>query len=388
MRTIILILLGLLLAPTTWGQMVEVQLNPVDKLQSFRYQALGDKVAVTTADSFPVLITQLNTLDYLEVRSRGADLELWQEGQRIATCSSVLFWGNDADPRFKLHLKRGKLPVRTYPGHLRVRPGGRSLALVNEVHLEDYIRCVIHAEAGHHRSLDFFKVQALSARTYALRNLNRHRDHGYDLCSSTHCQAYRGEYRSDELINAAVRETRNEVIVHEGQDLIEAVFSANCGGFTANSEDVWIANVEYLRARPDYDFCEGFHNHAWHLTLPKLDVLAKLGRYLEVEATRFEIVPDVSGRVRRVHVNGDPKLTVSGEELRRLFRLKSARFHIYDAQSLLFIEGTGFGHGVGMCQDGAYYLSELGWDYQRILRHYYQSISILQITNDAISNFQ
>lgn len=376
----IILLLALLFgAQNLSAQVLEILLDPVDKLQSFRYQSLGDKVALTTADSFPVLITTLNTLDQVEVRASGENLEVLQDGKRLAVCQSLIFWGNDEHPRYKLHFDKANPAFRTYPGHLLVRPGTRSLDLVNQVHLEDYIRCVIHAEAGHHRSVDFFKVQALSARTYALKNLDRHRSSGYDLCATTHCQAYRGEYRTDELVNQAVAETRGEVIVFDNSQLIEAVFSANCGGFTANSEDVWIANVEYLRARPDYNFCEGFRNHAWHLTLPKLDFLATLGRYLKVEATRFEVIPDVSGRVRKIYVNDDAGLTVSGEEIRRLFKLKSSRFHIYDAQSLLFIEGTGFGHGVGMCQDGAYFLSERGWDYEHIIRHYYQAVGILKL---------
>ena len=134
-----------------------------------------------------------------------------------------------------------------------------------------------------------------------------------------------------------------------------------------------------LRAIPDYNFCEGFDNHAWHLTIPKMDFLAKLGKYLNVEASSFEIIPDISGRVKRVYVNDDLKLTVAGEELRKLFKFKSSKFHVYDSHSLLFIEGSGFGHGVGMCQDGAYYLSETGMDYVRILKHYYQGIEIMNV---------
>ncbi|HHG85569.1 MAG TPA: SpoIID/LytB domain-containing protein [Bacteroidetes bacterium] len=363
------------------AQLIEVRIAPVDKLQSFTYQALGDQVVVTTADAFPQQLLLLNTLEKVEIRAAGTDLELYQNGRKVARSSSLQFWCNDENPQFKLHFRKANPAYRTYPGQLLIRPGGRSLDLINVVFLEDYLRCVINAEAGHHRSLDFFKVQALSARTYALRNLGRHKSHGYDLCDNTHCQAYRGTFRSSDLIDQAVQETASEVIVFNNDQLIDAVFSANCGGFTANSEDVWIANVNYLRSMPDYDFCEGFNNHAWHLTVPKLEFLAKLGRYLKVEATSFEVIPDVSGRVRRVYVNGKNKLTISGEELRRLFRFKSARFHIYDAQSLLFIEGTGFGHGVGMCQDGAFYLSQMGMDYERIIRHYYRDVDIMKLDN-------
>lgn len=369
----------LLIAVPLSAQTIRVHIAPAEKLESFTYQALGDEVVVMTADSFPRKITTLHTMEKLGVSVGESGIVIDQGGKRLGPYESLLLWCNDQKPRFKLYLDNAALAYRTYPDHLRIETGPRYLELVNEVLVETYIKGVIHAEAGHHKSLDFFKVQALSARTYALRNLGRHASHGYDLCDNTHCQAYKGEYQNNPLIEQAVTETMGQVIVFNNDQLIEAVFSANCGGFTANSEDVWVANVNYLRAIPDYNFCEGFDNHAWHITIPKLDFLAKLGRYLNVEATSFEIIPDISGRVKRVYVNADSKLTVAGEELRRLFKLKSSKFHVFDSQSLLFIEGSGFGHGVGMCQDGAYFLSETGMDYVRILKHYYQGVSIMAI---------
>jgi stage II sporulation protein D len=374
------ILLCLLTAISVQGQTLRVHIAPADKIESFTYQALGDEIVVMTADSFPRKVTTLHTLEMVDVSVRSEGIYIDQAKKKFGPFESLYFWCNDEKPRFKLFLDKAAIAFRTYPDHLRIETGPRYLELINEVFVETYIKGVIHAEAGHHKSLDFFKVQALSARTYALRNIGRHGDHGYDLCDNTHCQAYKGEYLNNPLIDQAVQETIGEVIVFENNQLIEAVFSANCGGFTANSEDVWVANVNYLRAMPDYNFCEGFDNHAWHITIPKLDFLAKLGRYLNTEATSFEIIPDISGRVKRVYLNGESKYTVSGEELRRLFKFKSSKFHVFDSHSLLFIEGSGFGHGVGMCQDGAYYLSEeMGMDYVRILKHYYQGVEILNV---------
>lgn len=380
-----LIVFGLGMSCGLLGQMLRVHIAPVDKIETMTYQALGDEVVIMTGDSFPRQITTMHTLEKVDVAVTEDGIRLIQNGQKLGYFESLVFWCNDEKPRFKLYFDRAAITFRTYPDHLRIETGPRYLELTNEVFIETYIKGVIHAEAGHHKSLDFFKVQALSARTYALRSLGRHKNHGYDLCDNTHCQAFKGEFTNNPLIDQAVEETSGEVIVYNHDQLIEAVFSANCGGFTANSEDVWVANVNYLRAVPDYNFCEGFNNHAWHVTVPKLDFLAKLGRYLKVEATSFEIIPDVSGRVKRVIVNDNGKLSVAGEEIRRLFRLKSSKFHIYDSHSLLFIEGTGFGHGVGMCQDGAYYLSETGMDYERILKHYYQGIEIQDIAQVRVN---
>jgi len=373
-------LLGLFLwAFPVMAQQVRVRVEPVSKVQEFVFQSLSDETVITAGDSFPVLVAKINTLEKVTVKMRESKLALMYEDKILGEYPRVFFWTNDKNPRFKLLFKDAANTSKTYAGSLLVQPNPGAVELINEVFIEDYIRGVVNAEAGHHKNLDFFKVQALSARTYALNNLGRHKSHGYDLCDHTHCQAYKGEYQSSPLIERAVTETKGEVIVFDGNQLIDAVFSANCGGFTANSEDVWIANVKYLRSMPDYDFCEGSNNHAWHLTLPKLAFLAKLGAYLNVEATSFEIVPDVSGRVRKAYLNGNPTLSISGEEIRRLFKFKSSMFHIYDAQSLLFVEGSGFGHGVGMCQDGAYYLGQMGLDYERIIQHYYKGVDILPL---------
>ena len=362
-----------------FGQQVRVRIQPTEMIESFEFQALGDEVIVTAGDTFPELVTYLNTLEKVEVSSFQGWVLLRKDGRDLGRFPQVFFYTNDAKPLFNLILNEKSSSVVTYADHLEVNPRGKSLLLINHVFIENYVKGVIHAEAGHHKSLEFFKVQALSARTYALRNLNRHGNERYNLCSTTHCQVYRGQRGDTPLIERAVMETEGQVIVYPDSELVDAVFSANCGGWTANSEDVWVSRVDYLRSMPDYNFCEGFSNHAWHMNIPKWDFLNKMGTYHKTQALKFEIQSDVSGRVKKIILNDDPKLTISGEELRRMFRLKSSKFNIFESGNLLFIEGAGYGHGVGMCQDGAFYLSEMGLDYDKIIKHYYQGVEIKQV---------
>ncbi|MCB9235308.1 MAG: SpoIID/LytB domain-containing protein [Bacteroidia bacterium] len=379
----ILILLGLACSRLP-AQEVRININPGRSLERVMYQPLGDQVVVYVGDSFPVPVVRMENLQRAELIAAG-DVVKFRIGEQVfGPFPSVRFWLNDEAPRFNLEIPYRKDQYRTYPNDLEVRALDGRLQLINVANLENYVRGVIFAEAGHHQSLDFFKVQAVSARTYALAHKGKHGREGYDLCDQTHCQAYHGLAHSAPLIDQAVQETTHEVIVFGDNQLVEAVFSANCGGFTANSEDVWISEVEYLRSIPDFNFCEGFNNHAWHLVVTKWDFLQKLGEYHKTEALGFEVVPDVSGRVKKVLLNGDPKLVVSGEEVRRLFSLKSSRFHLYESGSLLMVEGAGFGHGVGMCQDGAYFLSESGMDYDRIIKHYYQGVQIVPLTGFTV----
>lgn len=361
------------------AQVLDVLISPAADLSVVTYQAMGDKVVVSTADSFPVILAELSALEKLKMENRPGKIRLSRGGEVIGEYRELVFWCNDASPRFNLIFSTPQVPMATYYDHLIVRAGGPELKLINRVHVDQYVRGVVQAEAGHHKSLEFFKVQAVSARTYSLNHKGRHVKEGYDLCDQTHCQAYKGVVKNNPLIDEAADFTQGKVIVFQDTLLVEAVFSANCGGFTANSEDVWITKVDYLRSVPDYDFCEGFHNHAWHIAIPKLEFLSRLGSYHKVSANSFTVIPDVSGRVKKIIVNDNEQYGISGEEVRRIFNLRSARFHLFDSGGLLFVEGEGFGHGVGMCQDGAYFLSEMGLDYEKIIKHYYQGVTIATV---------
>lgn len=360
------------------AQMLRVHIRPADRIQKAMYQALGTEVLVTDNDSFPSEILRLHTLELVEIRNESGKVSLWKDGKLVGKYPGLLFWCNDRDARFSISIP-AKRRERKYYDHLEILPSATGIKLINRLHIENYLRGVIQAEAGHHRSLDFFKVQALSARTYATRHLNKHGKEGFDMCDQTHCQAYKGVVVNNPMIDRAVDETLGELLSFGEGGLVEAVFSANCGGHTANSEDVWIADVEYLRAVPDWSFCSGFRNHTWHIAMPRPEFLRILSKYHEINATSWKVVPDISGRVSKLIVNDNQSLSISGEEVRRIFHLKSSKFRIYAVKNLLFIEGAGFGHGVGMCQDGAYYMSTQGMDYQEILEHYYKDIRILTI---------
>jgi stage II sporulation protein D len=375
---ILVAILGLFL-PGLRAQMLDVSITPASDLTVVTYQAQGDKVLVVAGDSFPIVVAELNTLEKVKLENKPGKVRISQEGKTLGEYREVQFWCNDPSPRFQLHFASPQTPSISYYDILVVRPGGPELRLINRVMVDQYVRGVVQSEAGHHKSLEFFKVQAVSARTYALNHKGRHAKEGFDLCDQTHCQAYKGVVKNNPLIDEAADATTGQVIVYKDSLLVEAVFSANCGGFTANSEDVWINKVDYLRAMPDYGFCDGFNNHAWHVAIPKLEFLARLGAYHKVEAASFTVIPDVSGRIRRVVLNGTEMLSISGEEVRRIFGLRSSKFHIYDSGGLLFIEGEGFGHGVGMCQDGAFHLSQTGMDFERIIKHYYQGVSLRKI---------
>ena len=59
------------------------------------------------------------------------------------------------------------------------------------------------------------------------------------------------------------------------------------------------------------------------------------------------------------------------------FKLKSTFFSLTCVGDTVFMKGRGFGHGVGLCQEGAMRMVELGWSYLKIVQYYYRDVKII-----------
>ena len=139
---------------------------------------------------------------------------------------------------------------RPYRGEFTVFRRGAGLTVVNRLPLEDYLLGVVPRELPPDLfpELDALKAQALAARTYALRPRDAYRERGYDLCSGPACQVYGGAAAERPLSTRAVRETAGEAIYYEGA-LIDALYTAACGGHTENAENIFTNPTPYLVGR-------------------------------------------------------------------------------------------------------------------------------------------
>ena len=121
-----------------------------------------------------------------------------------------------------------------------------------------YIAGVSESESGKKDNiLEYYKVQAIICRTYALKNSGKHIKEGYNLCDQEHCQVYKGRCTNPEIL-LAVSKTTGIIIVDRYNQPINAAFHANCGGQTLNSEDVWSKPLDYLKSVPD-TFCRNMY---------------------------------------------------------------------------------------------------------------------------------
>jgi stage II sporulation protein D len=275
------------------------------------------------------------------------------------------------------------------PAALRVRVDGH----VHTVPLETYVLGTTLAEvspvdeapAAAERVLE---VQTILARTYAAAHLGRHASEGFDLCDTTHCQVYQPDRirtsRFTAITQRVIERTHGTIIVFRGRP-IDALFHADCGGRTADAADVWQSTpVPYLVGGPDV--APDAHRH-WQFTT----TTTALGRALDADP-RSRVGPleavviaerDASGRARDVELRGTRTRVIRGVDFRSIAdgtfgprALLSTRFAIArDGRALIFT-GTGYGHGVGLCQLGAAVRARRGDSPATILAAYYPGTSL------------
>jgi stage II sporulation protein D len=271
---------------------------------------------------------------------------------------------------------------RSYRGRMLVfRSADSDLAVVNVLGLEEYLLGVVPCEIGpiNARTLEAAKAQAVAARSYTLSRLGRRQGLGHDLFDSyLRDQEYRGTERETELSRQAVEATRGEVIEFHGE-VCEALYHANCGGTTANGSQPYLKSVPDTPGRRSgrKAYCSEKPNFSWQTNICResLDAVASrlLGERCHVRGSKLET--DQSGRVRCVVLATDRgRVRLPGSDFRMAMGLKSTAFTMTVRSRYVSIVGRGWGHGAGMCQNGAIAMAEAGAGYREILEHYYSGV--------------
>ena len=276
------------------------------------------------------------------------------------------------------------LDGRRYRGALELRHRGAGLTAVNIVPVDDYLLSVVPEEMPTDWPAEALKAQSVAARSFALKSRGRHAAEGYDLCTTTHCQLYKGIASEKTASTAAVRATRGEVLTYGGQP-IEALFHTDSGGLTESSEDVWGSHVPYLRAVRDTQTA----TMPWTKTVSTAALEKKLaakghaiGRLRAIELSPLAVgraAKDrtASGRVKAMTAVGTKgRATLTGTAWRSLLGLKSTLFSAKLTKDSVTFTGFGAGHGLGISQWGAERLAEAGKSYADILHHYYTGVTL------------
>lgn len=310
---------------------------------------------------------------------KGDSLELKQNDTLIGTYKYIKFLG-DPNSELKLRLINPDRKTRTYQNNISCSVSEGYIRIINEVLLDKYIAGVTEAEAGSKSSLEFYKVQAILARTFALAHINKHVTEGFHLCDQVHCQAFYGKPR-DAKIFEAVKATKGKVVVDDNLNLIVAAFHSNSGGQTANSEDVWGSKTTYLKSIVD-TFSIRMPNARWERRMLTDDWLTylKLKHNFPIEKQEErDAALNFKQYSRKVFLECNNS-KVPLKNVRLDLQLKSTFFSIskINSDSIVF-KGRGYGHGLGMCQEGAMRMGKMGYSYLNILDFYYQNIQIIDL---------
>jgi stage II sporulation protein D len=297
---------------------------------------------------------------------------------------------------------------KRYRGALLLRPGAGGVTVVNLLELETYLLGVVPLEIGKDRppeELEAVKAQAVAARTYAIRHRGRRAELGFDYHGSVMDQAYGGAEAEDAVASRAVRETRGQILTYDGEP-IEAYYHSTCGGRTAALDEVWPGEPRpYLRSVSDArsaggSYCETSNRFRWTERWDRNGLMAALNRGLAERGVRgtvreirsLEVTGRTpSGRAEALRIETDlGEHRVRGDSIRWVLRPEPGRILNSSAIQLaidrqdgeimgLMVTGSGWGHGIGMCQVGALGRARDGQSYRDILLTYYPGTRIARL---------
>ncbi len=238
MNRTIVIIIAFFLCSNSYSQKISISLfNELSLNTVLITPTKGNYKLITAKGEIRLLTDQIIYLskvgDSILVRDANSNLGTWTRVSIVGQTEEDVLRVKPILPSF---------PARKYNDNLSFYIEFNRLMTINMIDREKYIACVVEAESGPNREAEFYKAQSLIARTFALGHLEKHNGEGFNLCDGTHCQAYKGIIGFDKSIYESTLATEGEVIIDTSKQFITAAFHSNCGGFTANSQDVWLTS--------------------------------------------------------------------------------------------------------------------------------------------------
>ncbi|MBU4376796.1 MAG: SpoIID/LytB domain-containing protein [Candidatus Omnitrophica bacterium] len=350
-------------------------------------------------NSYVVRVAVINDASEVELRVKGRYsihalpmLEMLREDSNLNKCrivptNSGLLMGVEAFNIYGIRIKPiGAATIyvngRKFRGDIDVvRTEKMKLLVINHVDIEDYVSGVLYHEVSHLWPMEVLKAQAIASRTFAVYKTIESLGRDYDLTNDIYSQVYGGRTSEKYRTSRAVRETKGKILIYKDK-VLPAYFHATCGGHTEDASLLWNVNMPPLKGKP-CSYCQKSPHFKWTATISLADIEGGLNKagYKVGGIKDIKILSrDNSGRVAQVGIPntlGEEKIPANR------FRLavgpnilRSANFDVVLRGKSALFTGIGWGHGVGMCQWGAYYMSKDGFSAAEILKFYYPGASI------------
>jgi stage II sporulation protein D len=268
-------------------------------------------------------------------------------------------------------------------------PHGDSCDIINEVPMETYISTLLTKEMNPKWPIEALKAQAVAARTYALHKMKTQQvtkelgnEAFYDLESSEKHQVGGNFFDVTASTSAASLTTKGEVLLTEKGEVHPIFFHSKCGGRTLRPDQVWKNKEEGYRS-VNCPFCHNIGPKDWSnvITFSRMKDFINwahdkgyISRDLITHFSSIVIVPDELDKFAVNFYINDRPLIIEKALLRNYFGrviFPSNNFVLKIEGDSFVVNGEGLGHGVGLCQMGAYALAMQGWSYKKILNHYF-----------------
>ena len=355
---------------------VNIKIFSQIKVQSFTFSAEAGDYSIW-ANGVEVAKTNQSPLIKLTYVNDSVEVKTFENV--IGKYKRVKISSPDFVKSFRMKLISPDRKPRFYEDNLYVTTELGDLKCLNEISLDNYIAGVVQAESGRRSFQEFYKVQAILARTFALSHLQKHAPEDFNLCDHTHCQAYFGKTTELDIMKA-VTDTKGKVVVDDNLNLIDAAFHSNSGGQTANSEDVWGSKLSYLRSVND-TFSTKMPNAKWERKMPKEDWLSylKLKHNYPIQDSNARWLALTFKQDSRKPFLEANNVRVPLKNVRTDLQLKSSFFSVVAVGDTVILKGRGFGHGVGMCQEGAMRMAKLGYKCPEMINFYYQKTQLIDL---------
>jgi len=277
-----------------------------------------------------------------------------------------------------------------YNGKLNVilSKEGKGCDLINEISLERYISLLLTKEMNHKWPAEALKAQAVAARSYAYHKMssgqvskNKGYETFYDLENSQKHQVNGTFFDERQSTISAAKKTSGEILTLADGNSTPIFFHSKCGGHTLKPDQVWKNKIAgYASVK-----CEYCHSHGikdWRVDINPKKLLSLMDETLRdyhsqklIASSRFvKIVPDRNTNSYLRLYDGDKLKVLKKSRLRVKLGFQSAMSNNYKVakdKKGIHLRGKGHGHGVGLCQYGAYEMAKRGYNYKQILKHYF-----------------
>ena len=322
------------------------------------------------------IIARLGEGDILYLTLEEEKLKVLDAERDFGYFTEIELSGTSPDCVFRLRPLQPELESRVFDDDLVAVAGDRFMTLINRIDMDKYLAGVVEAEAGPGSEKEFYKAQSILCRTYALKNLDRHLSEGFSLCDGVHCQAYKGKSLKDPEILTAILETTGLVLADYHFRLITAAYHSNSGGQTQRASEVWLTDADYLQAVVD-----PFSLHQPHAKWRDTISFSDWKTYLLENG--MESVRKIPEEILFVEQMRRKKYFILDEDSIRMTRIRedwgfpSAFFDMFPEGDSVLIWGKGYGHGIGLSQEGAMKMASDGYTFRDILQFYYHEVRLM-----------